>query len=58
MNAAGRGVAVLVRSGRCLWLSACLIGLRHGSVLVALPLCSSVCFLGIRFVLSALGVVA
>ncbi|MDR5815275.1 MULTISPECIES: hypothetical protein [unclassified Caballeronia] len=30
--------------------------LRYGSVLVALPLCSSMCFFAFRFVLSVYGV--
>ncbi|WP_250454155.1 hypothetical protein [Caballeronia sp. ATUFL_M2_KS44] len=39
-----------------LWSSACLFRLRYGSGLLALPLCSSVCFFGLRLVLSAVGV--
>lgn len=55
MNGVRRTVAVFLSSGLRLWSLACLIGLRHGSVLLALPLCSSVCFFGLRFVLLALG---
>jgi hypothetical protein len=55
MNKVRRSVAALVSSGLRLWSLACLMGLRHGSVLVAVPLCSSVCFFSVRFVLSALG---
>ncbi|MFL9932083.1 hypothetical protein P0D88_23230 [Paraburkholderia sp. RL18-103-BIB-C] len=54
MNEARRRVAAVLSSGLRLWPAACLIGLRHGSVFVALPLCSSLCFFGLRFVLSAL----
>ncbi|MDR5780828.1 hypothetical protein QCE63_15500 [Caballeronia sp. LZ065] len=32
--------------------------LRYGSTLVALPLCSSMCFFAFRFVLSVYGVAA
>jgi hypothetical protein len=55
MNKVRREVAALVSAGSRLWCLACLIGLRHGSMLVAVPLCSSVCFFSVRFVLSALG---
>ncbi|HZZ13330.1 MAG TPA: hypothetical protein VFE79_21800 [Paraburkholderia sp.] len=55
MNGVRRGVDALIGSARRLGSRACLIGLRHGSVLVALPLCSSVCFFGLRIVFSALG---
>ena len=58
MNGVGRSVAVLLKSGSHLWSLACQIGFRHGSMLVALPLCSSVCFFGLRFVLSVLGLAA
>jgi hypothetical protein len=57
MKEVRRGVAALVGAGSRLWSSACMIGLRHGSVLIALPLCSSVCFFGLRFVLSTFGFV-
>jgi len=41
-----------------LWSLICVFGLRHGSLLVALPICSSACFLGLRFLMSVLGVVS
>jgi hypothetical protein len=47
--------AVLDASLR-LWSLICLTGLRYGPLLVALPLCSSVCFFAFRFTLSAFGV--
>ncbi|WP_154670899.1 hypothetical protein [Paraburkholderia dilworthii] len=58
MNGVGRSVAVLLKSGSRLWSLACLIGVRHRSMLVALPLCSSLCFFGLRLVLSVLGLAA
>ncbi|BAN26482.1 hypothetical protein [Caballeronia insecticola] len=33
----------------------CLARLRYGSVLMTLPLCSSMCFFAFRFALSAFG---
>jgi len=47
--------AVLDASLR-LWSVICLMGLRYGPMLVALPLCSSVCFFAFRYTLSAFGV--
>jgi hypothetical protein len=56
MNAFGQAITGLVASGRRLWPSACLAGLRYGSAFLGLPLCSSVCFFGLRFILTTLGV--
>jgi hypothetical protein len=58
MNGVERSAAVLLGSASRLWSIACLIGLRHGSVMIALPLCSSACFFGLRFVLRVLGLSA
>jgi hypothetical protein len=55
MNEVRRRVAAVLSSGLRLWFAGCQIGLRHGSVFAALPLCSSACFFGLRFVLPALG---
>jgi hypothetical protein len=56
MNAARRTVRALTSVGVRLWTMAWLIGLQHRPLLVALPLCSSVCFFSVRFALSALGI--
>jgi hypothetical protein len=34
------------------------VGLRYGSAFLGLPLSSSVCFFGLRFILTALGLSA
>jgi hypothetical protein len=49
-------VGAVLDAGLRLWSLICLTGLRYGPVLVALPLCSSVCFFAFRFTLSAFGV--
>jgi hypothetical protein len=46
----------LIRSSSRLLSSARMMGMRYGTVLMALPLCSSVCFLGVRFLLAAMGI--
>ncbi|KIG09425.1 hypothetical protein [Caballeronia concitans] len=56
MNTLQRLVATYPDCALRLWSSACLFRLRYGSGLLALPLCSSVCFFGLRLVLSAVGV--
>ena len=50
-----RGVCASLESVMRLWVSACLLGLRYRSMFVVLPLCSSVCFFGLRFALSLIG---
>ncbi|SDR39314.1 hypothetical protein SAMN05443245_5434 [Paraburkholderia fungorum] len=56
MNAIRRTVRALISVGVRLWTMAWLMSLQHRPLLVALPLCSSVCFFSVRFVLSTLGI--
>lgn len=58
MNRLGRRVAACLASGLRLWPSACVVGLRYGSAFMGVPLCSSVCFFGLRFILTTLGLSA
>ncbi|WP_160174721.1 hypothetical protein [Caballeronia grimmiae] len=56
MNILRRGLAALPECVWHVWSSACMIRIRYGSGLFALPLCSSVCLFGLRIVLAAAGV--
>ncbi|MDR5741291.1 MULTISPECIES: hypothetical protein [unclassified Caballeronia] len=56
MNTIRRGFSAFPDYALHLWWSACMIRLRYGSALLALPLCSSLCFFGLRFVLESAGV--
>ncbi|WP_156393122.1 hypothetical protein [Burkholderia sp. Leaf177] len=51
-------VSAFLDAGLRMWSLVCLTGLRYGPVLMALPLCSSICFFAFRFTLSAFGVLA
>jgi hypothetical protein len=46
--------AVSVHASR-LWCLACVASHRHGALMVALPLCSSISFFAFRIALSVLG---
>lgn len=56
MNGMRRKVAACFDSVLRLWYSACVSSMHYRSVLFAVPLCTSVCFFMLRFVLSTIGV--
>jgi hypothetical protein len=58
MNTIRQSVAGSLLAVLWLWSAIRLVGLRCAAVTIGLPLCSSACLLGLRFVLMAFGLSA